>query len=270
MNIIKARWFALAALLSLGAAQHVSAQHIGLMIEGGCCNNAEGNVSYFVSQNPAYTWESVSNATINAMSVAEMNSTFDIIIVPWTIPSSLNMDWATRLLPYLEAGGNVLWEDPANATDGDLDASGLSLSGGNGYSSSDISLVPPYDSNGAEGYYHIHYTIDGHNADWSPFSTDADGGVHGVVGQFGAGRMVLGVSDNLFHADFSLSETDATQDSYFQFFLNETRFVITGSVTGAPLGPTEPVPTLGIWALLALVLLLGFMGSSRLRTARSV
>ena len=235
----------------MGLTQQVSAQHVGLLSTGGT-GNASSNVAYFVSQNPGYTWESVDNTTINAMTVAQMNSTFDILIVPWAISSSLDMDWATRLLPFLTAGGNVLWEDPTNAQDGDLDGSGLTFGGS--YTSSDISLVPPYDANGAEGYYHVHYTIASHNADWSPFSVDADGGVHGVVGEFGAGRMVLGVSDNLYHADF------ATDTATYNFMINETNFVLTGSVSGAPPGDVVPIPTLGQWALIVLTMLLGLAG----------
>jgi len=263
---VKNWWMIVALLIPLGVAHTASAQHIGLMTEGSI-NNADDNVAYFVAQNPGYSWESLDNATINAMSVADMIAMFDILIVPWTISGSLDMDWTTRLRPYLEGGGNVLWEDPANATGGDLTGSGLTFSSGNGYTSMDISLVPPYDSNGAEGYYHVHYTITSVGADWSAFSTDADGGVHGVVGAFGAGRMVLGVSDNLFHANFANSDTDPAEDSYLAFFENEIRFVRTGSVNGTA-GPFEPVPTLGQWGLIALALLLGLVGMSRLGSMR--
>jgi len=240
---------ALLLFVMMGLTQQASAQHVGLLSSGGI-GNAASNVAYFVSENPGYTWESVDNTTLNAMTVAQMNSTFDILIVPWTISSGLNMDWATRLLPFLTAGGNVLWEDPANTSD--LVGSGLTFGGS--YTSSDIILVPPYDANGAEGYFHVHYTIASHNEDWTPFSVDADGGVHGVVGEFGAGRMVLGVSDNLYHADF------ATDPATYNFMINETNFVLTGSVSGSTTGPATPIPTLGQWAVILLTMLLGLVG----------
>lgn len=253
-------WKASLFLLALtGLSQNASAQHIGLMTDGSTAN-AASNVAYFVSENPGYTWEAVNNATINAMTVAQLNATFDIIIVPWQINSSLDMNWATRLLPYLNGGGNVLWEDPINALDGDLDGSGLTFTSGNGYTSSDITLVPPYDANGAEGYFHVHFTITSHNADWTPFSVDADGGVHGVVGEFGAGRMVIGVSDNLYHANF------ASDPATYNFMVNEANFVLTGSVDGS--SDTRPVPTLSQWALITLILLMGLVGATLLSRRR--
>lgn len=254
---IKHFWKAALFLVAFaGLAQNASAQHIGLIPGGG---NEATNVAYFVSENPGYSWESVDVATMNAMTVAELNTTFDILIVPWTVSASLNMDWATRLLPYLNDGGNVLWEDPANAQDGDLAASGLTFGGS--YTSSDITLVPPYDADGAEGYYHVHYTIASHNADWTPFSVDADGGVHGVVGEFGAGRMVLGVSDNLYHATFS------SDPATYAFMINETNFVLTGSVSGTA-ADSLPIPTLSQWALITLTMLMGLVGITMLSRRR--
>jgi hypothetical protein len=93
---------------------------------------------------------------------------------------------------------------------------------------------------------------------------DANGGVHGVVGTFGAGRMVLGVSDNLYHADFASAASSPVQASYLAFYENETAFVQTGSVNGVV---TARIPTLPQWGMIALVMLLGLIGLSRLRRA---
>jgi hypothetical protein len=278
MKINKMRFGAIASLLLLfGLVQNVSAQtiHIGLLTEGGT-NLATNNIAFFVSEHPEYTWDNVSsNATLNAMSVADLIATYDILVVPWQINSTANLDWDTRILPFIAAGGGVLWEDPLNVGDGDLGASGVALTASTGIypgiGGDDISLVPPFDSNGANGVYHIHYGITGHNVDWFPFSTDIDGGIHGVGGEFGLGRMLIGVSDNLYHPRMS-DPSDPSYDSVgaYNLLVNEIFWLRTGSVTGHAT-PDEhiPVPTLSQWSFILLFVLLAFVGATRLRRTRN-
>ena len=275
MRINKIRFGAIASLLLLfGLVQNVSAQtiHIGLLTEGST-SQAVNNITFFVSEHPEYSWENVnSNAALNAMSVADLIATYDILVVPWQISSTADLDWDTRIRPFIAAGGGVLWEDPTNVGDGDLSASGVGLTTSNiypGISGDEISLVPPFDTNGAIGWYHIHFGITGHDGDWFPFSTDIDGGVHGVGGSFGAGRMLIGVSDNLYHP--LMSNTDDASVGAYNLLVNEIFWLRTGSVTGtAP--PDEvhiPVPTLSQWSFILLFVLLAFVGARRLRRTRN-
>ncbi len=278
MKINKMRFGAIASLLLLfGLVQNVSAQtiHIGLLTEGGT-NLATNNIAFFVSEHPEYTWEDVSsNAALNAMSVADLITTYDILVVPWQISSSANLDWDSRILPFIAAGGGVLWEDPTNVSDGDLAASGVGLVNSNiypGIGFGDISLVPPFDSNGAIGVYHIHYGITGHNIDWFPFSTDIDGGIHGVGGEFGAGRMLIGVSDNLYHPRMFDPSSDSTYDAVgaYNLLVNEIFWLRTGSVHGTVVPEVHiPVPTLSQWSFILLLVLLAFVGATRLRRTRN-
>jgi len=275
MKINKMRFGAIASLLLLfGLVQNVSAQtiHIGVLSEGGTAN-ARNNIAFFVSEHPEYTWEDVSsNAALNAMSVADLITTYDILVVPWQISSSANLDWDSRILPFIAAGGGVLWEDPTNVGDGDLSASGVGLTTSNvypGITGDEITLVSPFDTNGAIGWYHIHFGITGHDGGWFPFSTDIDGGIHGVGGTFGAGRMLIGVSDNLYHPLMS-NTADAAAVGAYNLLVNEIFWLRTGSVTGHAT-PDEhiPVPTLSQWSFILLFVLLAFVGATRLRRTRN-
>jgi len=277
MKINKMRFGAIACVLLLfGLSQNVSAQtiNIGLLTEGST-SQAVNNITFFVSEHPEYTWDNVSsNAALNAMSVADLIATYDILVVPWQISSTADLDWDTRILPFIAAGGGVLWEDPTNVSDGDLSASGVGLVTSNiypGIGTGDISLVSPFDSNGAIGWYHIHYGITGHNIDWFPFSTDINGGIHGVGGEFGEGRMLIGVSDNLYHPN--MSSTGAAEVGAYNLLVNEIFWLRTGSVDGEdPAPPADvhiPVPTLSQWSFILLFALLAFVGVTRLRRTRN-
>ena len=47
----------------------------------------------------------ISHSTFNAMSVADLIATYDVLIITWATSSSLDFDWDTRARPFLEAGG---------------------------------------------------------------------------------------------------------------------------------------------------------------------
>jgi hypothetical protein len=183
------------------------------------------------------------------------------LVVPWRINSAANFDWATVLLPYLNGGGSVLWEDPTNI--GDLAASGVDLTSSTGIypgiGEGDISLVPPFSDAGAVGYYHIHYGILSASSEWDIWSVDINGGIHGVYAEFGSngGRMVIGVSDNLYHPDFSVAE----QSDHYALTVNELNWLNTGSITGIPDPDPDPVPAPAPAALLLLGM--GLLGVAR-------
>lgn len=146
------------------------------------------------------------------------------------------MSWNDVIRPYLEGGGRVLWEDPHNTDD--LSGSGITFGYPPAGYNDDISLVAPFDSNGAEGYYHIHYGISSVNSDWDVWSTDSGGGIHGIYGEFGSngGRMLLGISDNLFHPEM----WQAYDADHFALLKNQLNWLGSGDVD-TDLGG-DPVP----------------------------
>jgi hypothetical protein len=238
------------------------------MITGGSTNNAYGNLANIAASgnltpgDGADTLVGLSFSDFNAMSVASLLAAYDTIVMPWYVPGSggsdMNADWNTRLLPYLNGGGRILWEDPENIAD--LAASGIGLSGGNiygGVGEGDISLVAPFGDAGASGFYHIHYSISSASAAWDVWSTDINGKIHGVYGEFGSngGRMVLGVSDNLYHPDFNF----AGEADHRALTLNQLNWLNTGAVSGV-------VPDSGA-SLMLLGLGLGALAVARRRVA---
>ncbi len=228
------------------AVSAVSASATSIGYVTGSTGNAASNLTTVVNgglltPTSPDTLTAISAATFNGLSTAALLATYDTIVLPWTVTSGLNADWNTVLLPYLNGGGSILWEDPANL--GDLAASGLGLSTGNfypGIGPGQISLVAPFGDAGAEGYYHIHFSILSASSAWSVWSTDVNGGIHGVYREFAnGGRMVLGVSDNLYHPSFS-SPIDS---DHYQLTVNQLNWLNTGSITGT-------VPDAGASALL--------------------
>lgn len=271
MKNIRWGWgLALTLLMTFGVATGASAQvRIGLVLDGSTAQ-AESNIAYFVSQNPGYTFTTIPDVTaLNALSVAELNATYDVLVVPWQITSAGDFDWDTRLLPYLTNGGSVLWEDPDNI--GDLASSGVTLTSSPSYpgiGTADISLDPPFDSNGAIGWFHIHFGITGvTDPAWLVWSSDIDGGIHGVYAQFGAGRMVMGISDNLYHPDMSNTSDPASVGAY-NLLRNELNWLRTGSVNGGGSTGTNPIPTLSEWAIGLLALILALIGIATVRNRR--
>jgi len=256
-----------AALLSFGITTSASAITIG-MFDTGPTGRADSNMDIVTSGglvtpgDGADTWVSLNVSTFNSMSTAALLSSYDTLVLPWRVSNTLNADWNSVLLPYLNGGGNILWEDPSNIGDISGASSGLTLTSGSIYGAvgeNDISLVAPFGDDDASGYYHIHYSIVEASSDWSVWSTDINGRTHGVYREFdNGGRMVLGVSDNLYHPDFS----DAGQADHYALTVNELNWLNTGSVTGIPTPVDVPEPA--SLALLALGLAgLGFSRKKR-------
>lgn len=242
-------------LLSFGISGGAQAISYDLLhLTEGSQSRATSNLSHYVANHADTTRTTMDNATFNAMSVADLAAAYDVIVAPWYVNNTANLDWATRLLPYMQAGGGILWEDPNNL--GDLTGSGITFGSTAGYINSGLTLVAPFDENSAESWYHVHYGITAITSDWDIFSTDANGSIHGVYGEFGSngGRMVLGVSDNLYHPDM----TTAAAAGPYNLLINELAWIGTGDVSGDPTDPPctvdcgEDLPEPGTLVLLGL------------------
>ncbi|MFT5171060.1 MAG: hypothetical protein ACI9BD_000832, partial [Candidatus Marinamargulisbacteria bacterium] len=63
------------------------------------------------------TIDRITYQAFNALFVADLRAAYDVLIITWATHPALNADWATRIKPYLELGGGVIWEDPTNMSD---------------------------------------------------------------------------------------------------------------------------------------------------------
>jgi hypothetical protein len=246
----------LAAALLCASMSSANASLIGVFTDGST-NNAFTNVQYVTNSgnltplDGADTTIGITNASFNAMSTSQLLANYDALVMPWIINTSADFDWDTVILPYLNGGGSVLWENPNDLTE--LANSGLGLTTNTGIypgitNETQISLTSPFGDDGAIGNFHIHFGITD-AADWDIFSVDINGGVHGVNKEFSnGGRMVIGVSDNLYHPDFN---SPGVED-HESLTTNELNWLLTGDISGV--NPTTSVPTPPSLALFGLSL----------------
>lgn len=246
----------LGVVLLCASAVSANASIIGVFTDGST-NNAFSNVQYVSNSgnltplDGADTTVGITNTLFNSLSTSQLLASYDTLVVPWKINTSANFDWNTVILPYLNGGGSILWENPNDLTE--LDNSGLGLTTNTGIypgisNETQISLTSPFGDAGAVGNFHIHFGIT-NAADWDVFSIDINGGIHGVNKEFAnGGRMVVGVSDNLYHPDF----TSPGFEDHESLTTNELNWLLTGNITGTP---PVGVPTPSSFALFGLALL---------------
>ena len=166
------------------------------------------------------TYTNVGISAFNAMTPAQLRSNYDVLIFEWTNSNTLNADWNTRLLPYLQLGGGVIFEDPGNV--GDLAPAAI----GNSAGASGITVsasVPGLTDGITNSFVNSHMRFTSWDPNFSPFLTGSSG-VIGLYGQFGAGRAVLTGPDNHYHAH---SGGGAAGNQY-NLLINEIEWVTSG------------------------------------------
>ncbi|HIF20907.1 MAG TPA: hypothetical protein EYQ27_03135, partial [Gemmatimonadetes bacterium] len=174
----------------------------------------------------------ISHSTFNAMSVADLIATYDVLIITWATASSLDFDWDTRARPFLEAGGGIMYEDPENMDDLAAIVSEPSSCSGSGFQ--DIIADVPGLTDGVSSATDLGFNslINNHMcfadwADWlSPFLEipASAGGPYttGLYGTWGAGRIVLAGPDQDYHSE---SDGSLTERNQFQLLINVLKWV---------------------------------------------
>jgi hypothetical protein len=165
---------------------------------------------------------SLTTAQFNALSVTELRDQYDVLLVTWFSDENLNLDWNTRLLPYMQLGGGIIWEDSLNIADLPPGVSAIRscVSDGSGVLDPNITPVAGLTDGVANRFDpRCHILFNSWDSGLSPFMTSA-GYTLALYGEFGAGRIVLGL-DNDFHADFF----DPEGINHYNLLANELSWV---------------------------------------------
>lgn len=171
-------------------------------------------------------------AAFNAQTPTQLRGLYDVIWVTWNAGNGFNLDWTTRLLPYLRMGGGVCFEDPLNL--GDL-APVVNASQDNASGPWTLTAVPGLTDglllNGF-GFNNDHIRFNSWDPSiFAPFITSpsAFGGTKtsGIYGQIpGGGRIVITGPDQDYHSMMPSNQ--------YMFLLNELNWV-TSAATYADL-----------------------------------
>jgi streptogramin lyase len=139
-----------------------------------------GDVSGFIDRG-------LTDAQFDALTTSQLRAAYDVILVTYGSATDLNLDWNTRLLPYLQAGGDVIWEDVNNLPQLEP-AVTAQLSYTTGPFA--VSAVPQLTSGITSDFTESFTQFTSWDPALTPFLSTTDA-VVGLYGQFGTGRIVL-------------------------------------------------------------------------------
>lgn len=137
--------------------------------------------------------------TYNATSPADLRVSYDVLLFPCCANISIDVDWNTRLLPYLALGGGILWENPFQPSLNQLFAV-TSAFGPTGGSPILITATVPGLTDGiTNSFVNNHIRFNSWDPALSAFIGNGLSETYGLYGEFGAGRIVLSGPDNNWH-----------------------------------------------------------------------
>lgn len=171
----------------------------------------------------------ISEATFNGFAPSELRALFPALIITWNSDPSLNVDWTTRLLPYLQLGGGVIYEDPNNVADLAAIVGVSHTSNGGDIGTFTVGpAVPGLTDAVTNEFENNHIEFSSWPLSMASFLRfSSDGGVTnptvGLYGKVGtAGCIVLTGPDQDFHG---LKGGAGFQGNQYQLLLNELKFV---------------------------------------------
>lgn len=216
------------------------------------------------------TYTELDPVTFNSMTPAELRANFDILLAAWMSQSwHFDLDWTTRLHPFLELGGGVIWEDPGNFADLDPAVAAVNLMPYNtDWCSVLITEEIPGVTTGIlqDGectgnqrpacFSNFHVGFTSWHPGLSPFLLSkgtrymTDGSevpdeecqpnlVVGLYGEFSGGRIILTGPDNNFHGSRNDGELRRSRNQY-KLLVNEILWVSEGFDPPPPDDDTFP------------------------------
>ncbi len=194
-------------------------------------NNAVAEI--FSSGDLTGTATTLDVASFNALSVADLRASYDVLYIPWLSGAAANLDWTTRVLPYLQAGGGVVFEDPDSV--GQLAPAVIGAVAENGAGNLVITANVPGLTDGIDPstFANTHIAFSSWIAGFFPFMVDtSNGNTVGLYSTAFGGHIVLTGPDQNFHS--------IRGSNQYQFEIQEIQF----ASAGAPLTVTPAPPSL--------------------------
>ncbi len=196
-------------------------------------NNAVAEI--FSSGDLSGTATTLTVLGFNALSVADLRASYDVLYIPWISGAAANLDWATRVLPYLQAGGGVVFEDPDSVGQLAPAVIGSEVDQGD-VSGFVITANVPGLTDGIDPttFANSHIAFTSWMAGFFPFMIDTNNS-NATIGLYSTafgGHIVLTGPDQNFHSDRGSNQ--------YQFEIQEIQF----AAAGAPLNATPAPPSL--------------------------
>ncbi len=164
--------------------------------------------------------------TFNGQSPEQLRAQFDVLLFTWVSQPQVNADWATRLLPYLQLGGGIIFEDPGNIADLAAVLTVNSIDVGGGVANiTTVGAVPGLTDGITTAFENNHFTLTPVVGGLSPFLTRDLDVVVGWYGEFpatGGGRIVITGPDQHFHGFRGAGGAAGNQ---YNLLINEIRWV---------------------------------------------
>ncbi|MDP6715894.1 MAG: PKD domain-containing protein, partial [SAR202 cluster bacterium] len=193
---------------------------------------AEGDVDCVITR--------INSASVfNAMTPTQLRDSYDVLLITWGTSRLFDLDWDSRLQPYMTLGGGVIWEDPNNLDD----ISAIITTGGGSSWPPDITATVPGLTDGVVGgsassFANNHLVFSAWDPGLSPFMTGSGGnGVLGLWGHVGTGGCIVLQGPD---ADFHANRTGSYFVEQYELLANEIIFV---SHTCTPSTPPNRPPT---------------------------
>jgi hypothetical protein len=165
----------------------------------------------------------------NRLSVEELRASYDVLLFTWATSSKLDADFETRLLPFLEQGGGIIFEDAGNTVD--LAPVAMAAPRFPYMGSFTLASVPGLTSGVSIDFPHNHFAFSAWSERLGPL-IQVNGTSVGLYGGFpGGGRMVVTGTDQHLHG--SKRSTRSSERNQYVFLRNEICWV-AGCVNQPP------------------------------------
>jgi hypothetical protein len=227
---------ALGVLLVLETAAAGQSREISVAVIGGEQGNRAASQAFMAGELSG-SIERLDLTTYNSTPAEDLRFIYDVLVFGWGGDPAVDVDWETRLVPFLQLGGGIVFEDSGNVADLAPGVIGTEVN-----SSRNVRVVAAVAgltdgvTNDPEGFVDWHMAFTAWDRRLQPFLR-TDGLTVGLYGEIEGGRIVLTGTDQEYHGQFGGA---GAQGNQYRFMLNEIRWAARVSEeNGCPFGDCE-------------------------------